>query len=302
MESIELMQYISWRNGVTTQDAENLLDLFIAEITAKLCNGKNVFLPGLGYLEIKNIPGRKTVFFKSLPLEMLEKETPLPVHEIISELMLQGKIIKLPAIGIFYPEMDEKGTCRRVCFTLSSALRSALNTPSLGNENIFSAPAKKESESFIETHAVSNNESKKEKSFVKKEIVPTPEVTKPRFEIGRKFKLLLSFIALLFMLIFLYPLINSNPDAQLLESSSTQGYNNRTGSLLEFANKHYGHPAYWVYIYEYNKEKLSSPFNKVRESEIHFPDLKTDYNVDLSDSLEIVRANMLAEEVLKKNK
>ena len=63
---------------------------------------------------------------------------------------------------------------------------------------------------------------------------------------------------------------------------------------------HYGHSAFWVYIYEENKDKLSSPINIPKNISLVIPDLQTEYDVDVTDSMEIQRANILVDIVLRK--
>ena len=69
--------------------------------------------------------------------------------------------------------------------------------------------------------------------------------------------------------------------------------------LPSLAQKYYGHPAFWIYIYEANMDKLSSPINIPETGSLVIPDLKTEYDVDTSDSMEIQRANILADILLK---
>ena len=73
-------------------------------------------------------------------------------------------------------------------------------------------------------------------------------------------------------------------------------------SLTRLAEQHYGNPAFWIYIYETNKDKLKSPINIPKNVSLIIPDLKSEYDVDITDSMEIQRANILADIVLKKEK
>jgi len=73
-------------------------------------------------------------------------------------------------------------------------------------------------------------------------------------------------------------------------------------SLPSLAEQHYGHPAFWVYIYEANIDKLNSPVNISKTIPLVIPDIKNEYDVDVTDSLEIKRANILSDIVLKKEK
>jgi nucleoid-associated protein YgaU len=72
-------------------------------------------------------------------------------------------------------------------------------------------------------------------------------------------------------------------------------------SLPSLAEQHYGHSAFWIYIYEANRDKLKSPINIPKNVTLVIPDLKSEYDVDLTDSMEIKKANILADIVLKEN-
>ncbi|MDR2056683.1 MAG: hypothetical protein LBP83_00060 [Dysgonamonadaceae bacterium] len=70
-------------------------------------------------------------------------------------------------------------------------------------------------------------------------------------------------------------------------------------NLVDLARKNYGNPAFWVYIYESNKDKLTSPVNIPQSVTLTIPDL-SEYNIDIKDSLEIIRANIRSEDILEK--
>jgi len=70
-------------------------------------------------------------------------------------------------------------------------------------------------------------------------------------------------------------------------------------SLPALAEQHYGHSAFWIYIYKANRDKLSSPINIPKNVSLVIPNLKSEYDVNVNDSLEIRRANILADIILK---
>jgi len=70
-------------------------------------------------------------------------------------------------------------------------------------------------------------------------------------------------------------------------------------TLTSLAEQYYGHPAFWIYIYWSNIDKLNSPINISETVSLVIPDLKAEYDVDITDSLEIQRAKILVENVLK---
>lgn len=73
-------------------------------------------------------------------------------------------------------------------------------------------------------------------------------------------------------------------------------------SLPSLSELHYGHPAFWIYIYEANSDKLSSPLNIPKNVSLIIPDLENEYDVDITDSLEIKRANINADILLNRLK
>jgi nucleoid DNA-binding protein len=77
--------------------------------------------------------------------------------------------------------------------------------------------------------------------------------------------------------------------------------NIRSGArnLVDVARKNYGNPVFWVYIYESNQDKLTSPVNIPENVALIIPDL-SEYNIDITDSLEIVRARLRSESILRK--
>lgn len=77
---------------------------------------------------------------------------------------------------------------------------------------------------------------------------------------------------------------------------------NESVSLPSLAERHYGHPAFWIYIYEANTDKLNSPTNIPRNVQLIIPNLAEEFDVDVTDSLEIKRANILSDIILKKGK
>ena len=71
-------------------------------------------------------------------------------------------------------------------------------------------------------------------------------------------------------------------------------------SLLDLAEQHYGNSVFWVYIYDANRSKLSSPLNIPKGVTLTIPDLsQSEYKVDVKDSLEIQRAKIKSENILK---
>jgi hypothetical protein len=60
--------------------------------------------------------------------------------------------------------------------------------------------------------------------------------------------------------------------------------------LTELAETNYGNSAFWIYIYESNREKLESPVNIPKGVDIIIPNLQTEYGVNPTDSDDIRNA------------
>ena len=105
------------------------------------------------------------------------------------------------------------------------------------------------------------------------------------------------FIMFIFIAIFavcMYFFLNNRekePEVSVVQA--TQSTN-----LLDLAEESYGNRAFWIYIYDANSDKLTSPVNIPEGVQLRIPDL-SEYNVDVRDSLEIKRANMMSDMILR---
>ena len=340
MDQSQLIEYISRWNNISVAEAEKLLGSAIGILKDKLLSGEDAEIPGLGILEVKSMPGRRTVFLKYLPDQTEGEEAPVSIYKIAVKLLSQGEIVSLPSIGTFQPGINEAGICTRVSFILSPVLRIALNKQqdaepeenqevvpgNIPEKEMIDCVETKETAHLIRTPDIENSKKEvfgittnrgsrdgdkagsirikttdKEFKSTEKKGVKAEELQVSQEKGSKKKMLLLLGLCIFLFLIFFVIWTKLQPDP-VHESISPVYNENLSGDLLELARKHYGHTAYWVYLYDANQEKLSSPFGSVRESRLIFPDLKTTYNVDTNDSLEIVRANMIADEILKKNR
>ena len=125
----------------------------------------------------------------------------------------------------------------------------------------------------------------------------TPE--KPKRNLSGAFLLVVAVLAVTFIVIStIYNLKNK-------DSEDPIEYVIQTGESIDLpslAEQNYGHSAFWIYIYDANSDKLESPLNIPKDVSLVIPDLKTAYDVDVTDSLEIQRANILAEIILSQLK
>jgi hypothetical protein len=69
--------------------------------------------------------------------------------------------------------------------------------------------------------------------------------------------------------------------------------------LPSLAEQKYGNRMFWVYIYDANRDIISSPVNIPAGTVLMIPDLWEDYKVDVMDSMEIKKAGILSDIMLK---
>jgi len=131
----------------------------------------------------------------------------------------------------------------------------------------------------------------------------TQETTRRKSRSGNISGILLVVAVFIFILIIAVATIHSRHNKNMEEQMNLSLSSEKTGDsvdLTTLAEQHYGNSAFWIYIYEANMEKLSSPINIPQNVSLTIPDLKTEYNVDATDSGEIKKANKLAEIILAK--
>jgi len=115
-------------------------------------------------------------------------------------------------------------------------------------------------------------------------------------------------IALIFIVWYFFPENKSQKGRALVSESTERGSTQTLGGLTGYnksidlpalAEQKYGNRVFWVYIYQANRDKISSPVNIPAGTDIIIPNLLEDYKVDVMDSMEIRRAGLLSDIVLK---
>jgi hypothetical protein len=97
-----------------------------------------------------------------------------------------------------------------------------------------------------------------------------------------------------------YAFVAGNNKAILtIDQSKESIRSDKSIDLPSLAERKYGNRIFWVYIYEANRDKISSPVNIPAGIELRIPNLWEDYKVDVTDSMEIKRAEMLSDSILK---
>lgn len=314
------------RDSIIEDAKMNAMEIFILDTLLK---GKNVLIPDFGHLELITDGERRTVLLKKsddddllliMPADENERKNTDAIYNTISVPLKEGKEVSLPQIGSFRPVKRVNGDIH-VSFIPSFSLRKLLNN---ANEE--------ESKTFRVAQGEEKEKGKSDKIEETKEIeeeyiVPkgNPEVkmakvmepkkntsVEMKSEVGRKKPksksisgILVIVAAILFVAVIAVTTIRQHirekeEQKALLSMPETKDSIN----LPALAEQHYGNSVFWIYIYEANMDKLESPVNIPHGVFLVIPDLKKDYDVDLTDSMEIHRANMLADVVLKniKNK
>jgi nucleoid DNA-binding protein len=302
-------------------------------IFGALLKGETVAIPDFGYLEVKSLSDRKTILFKPNPQESgfdlvreksekSENDLEAAIRDFISHPLAEGQVVSLPKLGIFRPIKRNEGSFR-VLFTPSALLREQLGgrrseaKPLVSREVKNRIPLLKKDEDFREENVSTSNEEENVETVVETVsegspntrkyahrssrntaqvgdvIVPPDETVSPK---GRNVVgwMLAAAVCIAFIVIILTNIFSkSKPEEQPVSVTKSESIN-----LPALAGQHYGNPAFWVYIYKANAEKLTSPVNIPRGISITIPDL-AEYGVDKRDSMDIKQANLEAEKILK---
>jgi nucleoid DNA-binding protein len=321
------------KNGLFDDKAlEDAPDSIIVEALLK---GENVVIPDFGYLEPKSLSGRQTVLFKSAgPQDAVMKQFSdesdrkgknhlSAFYDAISAPLKEGQTVSLPDVGTFQPLKKADGTFR-VSFTLSSALRKLLNGEQEKETvtTVATATTKEEAsenEVIKKPVVVEKTESETVKEpvtavYTKPESVVKPIFTPPVRKIAQKGDviipqdeedktskknlvgiLLVAAAIIAVLIVSLSILFQNKKEGDVMSEPPSQGATN----LPYLAEQHYGNPIFWVYIYEANQDKLTSPVNIPVGVDLVIPDL-SEYNVDVTDSMEIKRARVKSDLILNR--
>jgi nucleoid DNA-binding protein len=287
------------------------------DIVNHLMKGVHIIIPDFGYLELKSLADKQTVLFKNgdrIPDKLAGEENDSlqsAINEIISVPLKEGKVVSLSKLGVFRPIKAAEGL--RLSFTPSLSLRKRLN----GEEEI--------TEVIVNEIAASSDEAV-DKNLIEEKNAPTPksktdtgrkiaqvgDVIIPQDDISsvssRKKKANIAgwMLVSVAILVVLYIIVTSilPHDKNTIEDRPLPVATQQSAkvNLPALAEQHYGNPIFWVYIYEANQDKLSSPMNIPKGISLIIPNLEEEYAVDISDSIEIKRAYVRAELILKQLK
>ena len=116
-------------------------------------------------------------------------------------------------------------------------------------------------------------------------------------------------IALIFIVWYFLPENKNGKSRSLVSGNTNIGLTQALGESTKYyksidlpaiAEQKYGNRIFWVYIFEANMDKISSPVNIPAGTELRIPNLWEDYKVDVMDSMEIRRAEWKSNEMLKR--
>lgn len=281
-------------------------------IVNNLMRGENVIIPDFGYLELKSLSDKRTVLFKSgdrlsAKLAVDEKNgLQSTINDLISAPLKEGKVVTLSKLGVFRPIKAAEGF--RLSFTPSLSLRKRLN----GEEDIVEVKVNERSSSDevvdININTEKNDPAPKPRTGTGKKtaqvgdvIIPQDDVSVSSKKMRNRAGWLVAAVAVLAIgyIVWTSFFSKNNTEEQPLPVATQQSNKVNLPALSE---QHYGNPIFWVYIYEANQDKLTSPINVPAGISLVIPDLEEEYAVDISDSLEIHRANSRAESILKQLK
>ncbi|MDR1561802.1 MAG: hypothetical protein LBS54_01775 [Dysgonamonadaceae bacterium] len=295
---------------------------FVPAVKA-LLKGETVFIPTLGYLSVFFISGRKTVLFKTLTGKESENTVQdlFDMDALVTQPLREGTTVNIPELGNFRPIRNSNGSLR-VAYTVSPALRNMLNdiesvpsppkiSPLLSDPSPLEKeeiPEQVEQETLqiveepeqpvspkpkphvIDSAPVPKKEEETGNSSVGKQIVEWSNRSRSKLEIpwDRIFNYVIVGGMAIVLLFFIYSKYFKKTD-KIKRPVITRSEGIMT-PLTELAEKNYGNSAFWVYIYESNREKLVSPINIPKGIDIIIPNLKDEYGVNPTDSADIRNA------------
>jgi nucleoid DNA-binding protein len=308
------------KNGqIAKEVSSETLDTAIIDVLLK---GENIEIPGFGYLELKDLPDRRTVLFKAFTSsnpfvqqhfsEESEENDNSVLYSNISHPLKEGNSVFLPKLGTFRPVEKEDGSIR-ISFTPSSSLRERLNNDTKTTDDVSEFPIQenipnevieKPSDKVVGKKSYTEEEPPVQSKVITPVTPPTPkkdidalfqEDAEEKVSNKRKSIVVWVLVSAIVIaaLVVLFIMYADNKK----EQQPTLIYQSETLNLPDLANKYYGNSVFWVYIYDANKDKLTSPVNVPKGVELIIPDL-TDYSVDINDSLEIKRAVIRADVIL----
>ena len=288
------------------------MELFILDSLQK---GENVVIPDFGHLELKTLGDRRTVLFiptgdddsflRVVPATgEKEKKDFNALYSVISFPLKEGKTVNLSRVGVFRPIKRENGEVH-ISFLPSSYLRNLLNKGGEEREDVKDVKVEGVTKDPIELRKGPIIPPKT--TEIKKLPIIDIDTDKMQNEIevpqSRNISgILLVIVAVIFVAVIIGTIIHSRHNKKIeAQSSLVLPKVSESVDLTALAQQHYGNSVFWIYIYKANMDKLKSPINIPKNVSLVIPDLKSEFDVDVTDSMEIQRANILTDIVLNNN-
>jgi hypothetical protein len=297
-------------------------------IVSLLLEKGKVVIPELGNLELTVFPNKRTVLFKAkenLSLYLAaEGSIQSFIYNSISLPLKEGKIVTLPEIGIFRSLKNADGSYR-ISYTISSSLRKLLNDEGKSETETSEIPATSvkeeklkipvETRDEITLAPVADNEmpekgtreERKYEAIEHNKKIREQAISSLKQEVSReqkkpsKYSIAVIVVIGTLILLALYKYRDEFPEnkTEFVQEINESAKSGKSIDLPSIAEQKYGNRIFWIYIYEANRDKIASPVNIPVETDLQIPDLWEDYKVDVTDSIEIKRAGILAYIILK---
>ena len=300
-------------DNLSESEVNLLYNNAIRWITEELAAGRSVRIRGFGSFELKVFPGNTTVFFttdSALNPDLADESenSGFPFFfKTFRDLLSQGEVIDIEELGTF----RQASNSGRISYIPSPKLRNSLVNAVMGGSNTKSEEVRENYTDPKEIRKIETEDKTKEKEEKreKEQLKPVnfPSITnfgfwneKNKHPLAIGLIVCLAAAGIIMFGLFNKTLRNSSPkeDLSSLRFETSPSSENML-SLVDLAKEHYGDPAFWVYIYDANQDKHISPFAVSVEVELYYPDLLIEYNVHIEDTTEVLRANAMAEMILK---
>lgn len=295
----ELATAIAIHAGKNKESAEQFLQAFFALVAEAIRLGKDVDVKGLGIFQ--SVLSEEKFGFASA------QEFETAVNKPFS--FFEATELKE---GIHFPDLEK--TIRQTPELTPEVLETSEESPKKEEIEILEEPEERDEAP---------------------EEIPQPIVEKKEGEVGKRYPwwgIALLFIVVLgvsiygilsfenkeaeIVQLFVQDSVSLLPDTLRVETSDTSsGVSEKVESpkeigkdtiapgdmLTTIALKYYGHKIFWVYLFEYNKEKVKDPNNIPIGTEIHIPSREL-YDIDPQKAESREKAARLQTAILTKNK
>jgi nucleoid DNA-binding protein len=298
-----------------------------------LMSGNKVVIPDFGYLELKAIENRRTILFKPITernggasdrVNEKEKRKSTATYDKISNFLKAGKVVSLPQVGVFRPIEKADGSFK-ASFILSGSLRKQLSGEQEAKTEVaIKVKSKAEVTSSLLPHESSPKTDAKVEivnngDFIPKKNIRTIEQVQDvktskvgdlvvPFKSHSKRKkgdntvsIMLSIVIFIAVVVAIVGIVAKSRENRN-DFATYREQNPDAVNIAKLAEQNYGNAVFWVYIYEANKDKISSPINIPANTYLAIPDILEEFNVNVNDSTEILLAQKKAEVILKLNK